>query len=356
MDTISSARDIETVVIGAGQAGLSAGYHLAERGREFVILDAYERVGDNWRCHWDSLRLYSPALAASLPGMKFPASRTSYPTKDEMADFLEAYRAAFELPVRGGVRVSGVRGDGDRYLVTCTDGSSYGCDNVVVATGTFGRKSERAGLRRRAGPGDPSAALERLQAPVAAATGPGAGGRGVALGRRHRLRGGLGRPPGGAQRTHPRAGSVPPRLEARQGRLPRAVLPGPARAHPPHPGRAQDPPGGPGARRPADPGEEGRPRPRRCRHDARPHRRGEGRPAGAGRRPDAGRDQRRVVHRLPAGLLLDRSCRSPATTAGRWSAGEWWGRHPACTSSGSRSSSRSRRCSSAAPAATPSTS
>ncbi len=139
MDTISSARDIETVVIGAGQAGLSAGYHLAERGREFVILDAYERVGDNWRCHWDSLRLYSPALAASLPGMKFPASRTSYPTKDEMADFLEAYRAAFELPVRGGVRVSGVRGDGDRYLVTCTDGSSYRCDNVVIATGTFGR-------------------------------------------------------------------------------------------------------------------------------------------------------------------------------------------------------------------------
>src|SRR6266540_209975 len=61
---------VETVVIGAGQAGLATGYHLAHRGRDFVILDAYQRVGDNWRCHWDSLRLYSPARIASLPGMR----------------------------------------------------------------------------------------------------------------------------------------------------------------------------------------------------------------------------------------------------------------------------------------------
>jgi putative flavoprotein involved in K+ transport len=139
MDTVSGATDIETVVIGGGQAGLSAGHHLAKRGHEFVILDAYERVGDNWRCHWDSLRLYSPARAAALPGMKFPAPRSSYPTKDEMADFLEAYQERFELPVRGGVRVSTVRREGERYKVMCTDGSSYTCDNVVVATGTFGR-------------------------------------------------------------------------------------------------------------------------------------------------------------------------------------------------------------------------
>ena len=140
MDTTSTgARDIETVIIGAGQAGLSAGYHLRKKGREFVILDSYERVGDNWRCHWDSLRLYSPALAEALPGLKFPAERMTYPTKDQMADFLETYCATFDLPVRGGVRVSKVSRDGERYVVTCSDGSSYSCDNVVVATGTFGR-------------------------------------------------------------------------------------------------------------------------------------------------------------------------------------------------------------------------
>jgi putative flavoprotein involved in K+ transport len=132
--------EVETVVIGAGQAGLAAGYHLRRRGREFVILDAYERIGDNWRCHWDSLVLYSPAKVDRLPGMKFPGlAGAAYPTKDQMADYLEAYAAKFDLPVRGGVRVSRVARDGEQYVVSCTDGSSYRCDNVVVATGTFGR-------------------------------------------------------------------------------------------------------------------------------------------------------------------------------------------------------------------------
>lgn len=139
MDTISGTTHIETVVIGAGQAGLATGYYLSKAGREFVILDSYERVGDNWRCHWDSLRLYSPARAASLPGMRFPAKPSAYPSKDEMADFLDSYRAAFELPVSGGVRVAKVSRDGDGYVVTATDGTSYACENVVVATGTFGR-------------------------------------------------------------------------------------------------------------------------------------------------------------------------------------------------------------------------
>ena len=261
MDTTTTgARDIETVVIGAGQAGLSAGYHLRKKGREFVILDSYERVGDNWRCHWDSLRLYSPALAEALPGMKFPAARTTYPTKDQMADFLETYCATFDLPVRGGVRVSKVSRDGERYVVTCTR-------RLVVQLRQRRRRdrdlrpdAERAGLRRRAGPGHPPAALERLQAAVPAAARRGAGGRGVALRRRHRLRGRHGRAPGGAQRADPRPGPVPAREAGRQGRLPGAVLPGQARAHHAHADRAQDAPGDPRARRAADPGEEGRPR------------------------------------------------------------------------------------------------
>ena len=52
---------INTVVIGAGQAGLATGYHLAQRGEEFAILDAEAHVGDGWRRRWDSLRLFTPA-------------------------------------------------------------------------------------------------------------------------------------------------------------------------------------------------------------------------------------------------------------------------------------------------------
>jgi putative flavoprotein involved in K+ transport len=137
-NTDQTPERIETVVIGAGQAGLATGYYLAKLGRQFVIIDGVDRVGDNWRCHWDSLRLYSPAKVSSLPGMKLSASPMSFATKDEMADYLEAYAKAFDLPVRTGQRVRRLSQSDGGYLVT-TDRSSYLCDNVVVASGTFGR-------------------------------------------------------------------------------------------------------------------------------------------------------------------------------------------------------------------------
>lgn len=137
--TPQAAEHIETVIIGAGQGGLAVGQQLAERGRPFVILDALERIGDNWRRHYDSLRLYSAACMDGLPGMDFPAERYHYPTRDEVADFLEAYAAKFELPVRSGARVHEVAPDGDGYLVTTAEGHRIGAANVVVATGTFGR-------------------------------------------------------------------------------------------------------------------------------------------------------------------------------------------------------------------------
>jgi putative flavoprotein involved in K+ transport len=143
---------VETVVIGAGQAGLATGHHLARRGRDFVILDAGRRVGDNWRSHWDSLRLYSPARVAGLPGMRFPAPPASYPTKDQMADFLETYAATFDLPVRTGVRVTRLARQDGEYLVT-TDGPSFRCDNVVVASGTFGRAAYVPGFAGELDPG-----------------------------------------------------------------------------------------------------------------------------------------------------------------------------------------------------------
>src|SRR5262245_50295865 len=112
MHRIGEVTDTDVVVIGAGQAGLSVGYHLKQRGIPFVILDANERVGDTWRHRWDSLRLFSPARFDGLAGMPFPAPKTYFPTKDEMADFLEHYARTFALPVETGVKVDRVARDG----------------------------------------------------------------------------------------------------------------------------------------------------------------------------------------------------------------------------------------------------
>jgi putative flavoprotein involved in K+ transport len=124
----------ETVIIGGGQAGLSVGYHLAKRGRPFVILDANDRIGDSWRKRWDSLRVFTPARADGLAGWPFPGPPWSFPTKDEMGDYLEAYAKNFDLPVRTGVRVDGVSRDDNRYVVACGD-QRIETDHVVVASG-----------------------------------------------------------------------------------------------------------------------------------------------------------------------------------------------------------------------------
>jgi len=133
---MQQVEQVETVIIGGGQAGLAVGYHLGQQDRRFVILEANERVGDSWRKRWPSLRLYSPARVDALPGMPFPAPPNSFPTAYEMADYLEAYAERFELPVRTSTPVDGVERNGDAYVVNAS-GRRLETRNVVVATGVF---------------------------------------------------------------------------------------------------------------------------------------------------------------------------------------------------------------------------
>src|SRR5512133_479473 len=140
-EAIASTETFETVVIGGGQAGLAVGYYLKKQGRPFVILDANERIGGSWRTRtWSSLRLFTPARYDGLPGWSFPAPGWSFPTALEAADYLEAYAARFDLPVRTGMTVTRLAKDGDRYVVESGE-RRFEADRVVVATGFYGKPS-----------------------------------------------------------------------------------------------------------------------------------------------------------------------------------------------------------------------
>lgn len=125
-----------TIIIGGGQAGLVTGYYLRQHEDDFVILDSNERIGDAWRKRWDSLRLFTPARFSGLPGMDFPAPAHSFPTKDQMADYLESYANRFTLPIQTGVRVNHLSREGGRFVVSAGD-RHFAAKNVVVAMSTF---------------------------------------------------------------------------------------------------------------------------------------------------------------------------------------------------------------------------
>jgi putative flavoprotein involved in K+ transport len=132
LSTQQRRESVQTVVVGGGQAGLAVGYHLARRGLPFVIVDANRRIGDPWRKRWNSLRLFTPARYDALPGMPFPAQAHTFPSKDQMADYLEAYAARFELPVRTDLNVDSLsRRDAGFALIS--GNRVLEADNVVVA-------------------------------------------------------------------------------------------------------------------------------------------------------------------------------------------------------------------------------
>jgi putative flavoprotein involved in K+ transport len=131
-----------TIVIGGGQVGLAAAYELTRRDHDVLVLEARRRIGDTWRDRYESLRLYSPASADSLPGLRFPLPSRSFPTGRQMGDYLEAYVAHHGLPVRADVHVTevsamnGAAEGPNPFRITSSQGT-FTADQVVVATGGF---------------------------------------------------------------------------------------------------------------------------------------------------------------------------------------------------------------------------
>ena len=127
----------DTIVIGAGQAGLSAGYFLKRAGQKFLILTKDKKIGNNWRERWDSLRLFTPVYYNKLPGMDFPSDNPDYlPDKNETADFLEIYAMKFNLPVCLNTEVTGIEKEEHSFIIK-TKSNTYNTKNVIVAAGAF---------------------------------------------------------------------------------------------------------------------------------------------------------------------------------------------------------------------------
>jgi putative flavoprotein involved in K+ transport len=132
----SPNRLLDAVVVGAGQAGLAIAWHLNRQGLRFVVLEAGSELGHTWRDRWDSLKLFTPAQYDGLPGMPFPAAADTYPTKDPVADYLQAYVTAFDLPVRLNARATSLTRTNDGFQVRTAD-DTLQTRQVVVATGPF---------------------------------------------------------------------------------------------------------------------------------------------------------------------------------------------------------------------------
>jgi putative flavoprotein involved in K+ transport len=126
----------DVAIVGAGQAGLAAGYFLAAEGRRFVLLDAADSLGAAWAKRWASLVLFTPRRSSALPGLAFPGDPDGYPSRDDVVSYLNAYAETFALPIALGNGVWSMTKVAERFALEL-DERTIEANVVVVATGPF---------------------------------------------------------------------------------------------------------------------------------------------------------------------------------------------------------------------------
>jgi putative flavoprotein involved in K+ transport len=133
-----AATQIDTVIVGGGQAGLAVSYYLSRQNRPHMVLEQAEKPANAWRNHrWDSFTLNTPNWQSGLPGAAVPGSNPdSFISREEIVAYFENYVSRFRLPVSHGVHVQAIRPRSDRrgYVVETSSGR-FEADNVVIATG-----------------------------------------------------------------------------------------------------------------------------------------------------------------------------------------------------------------------------
>jgi putative flavoprotein involved in K+ transport len=134
-----NAPKLDVLIVGGGQAGLAMGFHLKKTPLSFRIVERHARVGDSWRNRYASLVLFTPRSYSALPGLAVPGDPEGFPTKDEMADYLEAYAEHFGLPVAPGTGIRRLERVDGGFRATTEAGEPIDSRAVVLATGAFQR-------------------------------------------------------------------------------------------------------------------------------------------------------------------------------------------------------------------------
>jgi len=124
------------LIVGAGHGGLAVARDLARAGREVLLVDAHQRVGDAWRTRWDSLRLFTPRDLDGLPGIPFPRGDDPFPGKDEVAEYQERYAQEMRFPLRLGAEVRALKTVAGTFEATL-GGDVIRARSVVIAGGPF---------------------------------------------------------------------------------------------------------------------------------------------------------------------------------------------------------------------------
>ncbi|MEK3888826.1 flavin-containing monooxygenase [Bacillus sp. FSL K6-3431] len=127
----------KTIIVGAGQAGLAMGYYLQKKGKDFLLIDSHSRVGDSWRFRYDSLKLFTPRAQSALPGMSILGNQEGFPTKEEIADYLEEYAGFFNLPICMNSKIKEVIKEDGMFHILTDSGNRLISENIVIATGSF---------------------------------------------------------------------------------------------------------------------------------------------------------------------------------------------------------------------------
>lgn len=126
----------DTIIIGAGQAGLAVGYYLKQNKRNFILLDKANEVGVSWKSRYDSLVLFTPRMYNSLPGLDFEGNKHGFPDKNEIVNYLKRYATIHALPISFNTEVQHLKYINNTYSIQTTKGN-FEAENVVIASGAF---------------------------------------------------------------------------------------------------------------------------------------------------------------------------------------------------------------------------